>query len=188
MKVKRTFNSQAKPSDDFDRKLRIVLIISLVLTTLLIIAGKATVMEIRKNEMIEGSKASSRLTDGSVNEVIMLGDSGFVGSSGVFAKYLKDGYISITGLNCTENYQWKKLSDFNLSPGTYTFTGLSDVDPESVQLQLDYPESQSYKWYFLWDEDIQFTIEEAKEAELYVRVFPGASVDVVARPAVYRDE
>ena len=118
----------------------------------------------------------------------MYGNSGFVGNSRIYVHYLSDGYISISGYSRSENYQWKKISDFILKPGTYSFTGLSGVDPETVQLQLDYPEGDSFKWYFLWNEDIQFTIDETKEVELYIRVFPGVSVNTVARPAVYRDE
>ena len=118
----------------------------------------------------------------------MYGNSGYIGHSDFYLRYLNGGYINILGTNRSDTYQWKKISDFSLMPGTYSFTGLTGVDPETVELQLDYPEDEGYRWLFQWNSDIQFTIEERKEIELYIRAFPGATVNVNAMPAVYRDE
>ena len=91
--------------------------------------------------MIAASIASSRETDGAENRVVMYGDSGYVGHSGVFVKYLQDGYVHIYGKSRSENYQWKKLADFTLEPGNYSLTGLTNVPENTVQLQLDYPDA-----------------------------------------------
>ena len=175
-------------SNSIYRRLILITVISFIIAVLLLASGRSIIKQVRKNRMIAASYASSRIIDGVPNEVLMYGNSGFVGNSRIYVHYLSDGYISISGYSRSENYQWKKISDFILKPGTYSFTGLSGVDPETVQLQLDYPEGDSFKWYFLWNEDIQFTIDETKEVELFIRVVPGVSVNTVARPAVYRDE
>lgn len=171
-----------------NHKVELVFIVSFFITVLLLFTGRTAMREIRRNSMMAASIASSREEDGAVNHVVMYGDSGYVGHSGIYVKYLKEGNIRISGSSNSENYQWKKIADFSLSPGKYTFSGLTDAEPETVQLQLDYPEGSSYCWHFIWNSDIQFTIDEVKEVELYVRAFPGVSVDIIARPAVYRDE
>ena len=155
-----------------------VFLVSCLLTIVLLYSGKYVIQEARKSAMLTASKASFRSIDGAINQVVMYGSSGYIGHSD----------INIQGNNRSDTYQWKKIANFSLMPGTYSFTGLTGVDPETVELQLDYPEGEGYRWLFQWNSDIQFTIVERKEIELYIRAFPGATVNVNAMPAVYRDK
>ena len=168
---------------------KILFIVSLVTTIGLLSFGKWVIVLSRHHMMIEGAASSYRRVDGAPNLLVMQGDSGYIGTSKVHIKYLKDGFIRISGVNDTDSDQWKIIGTVYLSPGCYTFTGLAGIDAETVDLQLDYRNDAdtSYEWYFLWNEDIQFCISKAKMVEIYVRVAPNAQVDLTAQPAIYWD-
>lgn len=165
-----------------------IFIVSFLLTLSILFIGKIITSEVIRSFMEKGREASFRVTDGAQNLVLMKGASCYIRFSHVYLKYDYDGYIIVSGRNDTENYQWEKIADLDLLPGTYTFTGLSIDTDDVIDLQLDYREGDSFVWFFQTNDDIHFTIEEEKKAEIYVRVHPYAEVNVVARPAIYKDD
>lgn len=139
--------------------------------------------------MVQYSIASSR-TDGALNRVVMNGKPGYLGYSSVRLSYLENGWIAITGDNKEENDVWKLLSTFTLEPGTYTLTGMSGLQEKTIALQLHIEDDTgNYHYFFQYDEDVTFKIEQKMTATLHIRVYPDiADIDVKARPAVYKDE
>lgn len=139
--------------------------------------------------MVQYSIASAR-EDGEPNRVIMNGKPGYLGYSSVHLSYLKDGWISLVGDNVEESNGWKLLSAFTLEPGTYTLTGMKGQDENTIALQLRIEDDTGYyRYYYQYDEDVNFIIERPADAALHVRVYPEVEgIDVKARPAVYRDE
>ena len=139
--------------------------------------------------MVEYSIASAR-EDGTSNCVIMNGKAGALGYSYVKLYYLEDGWIRLEGKNKDDSDGWRLLTKFNLEPGKYTFTGMRGQAENTIALQLHYYDDTGFSQYlYQFDEDIDFTVERVSEAMLHVRVYPNVeSLNVLARPAVYRNE
>lgn len=148
---------------------------------------------IRKNilyhRMVQYNLASAR-EDGTPNRVVLIGEPGFVGKSRVYLKYLEDGLIILSGDNLQEDFGWKYLSSFELEPGTYTLTGMTDVPESVIAIQLRISEEAGfYRYIYQYDENVTFTIDRLSEATLHIMVYPEVEgIDIVARPAVYRDD
>lgn len=138
--------------------------------------------------MVSYALASARSTDGAENRVVLNGISGFFGYT-VHLKYLEDGYISLLGNNAEESSGWKLLSRFTLEPGTYTLTGMKGVTKDTIALQLHViDDNGSYRYIYQFDEDVKFKVDRQSKATLHVMVYPFAEdIDVVARPAVYKE-
>ena len=64
--------------------------------------------------MVQYSKVSAR-DDGAENLVVLEGNSGSIGLTYVYLKYLEDGYIQISGTNPFDSNGWKRLSEFHLA-------------------------------------------------------------------------
>lgn len=140
--------------------------------------------------MLSYSIASARESDGAKNIIIMNGNSGYIGESNVYLKYLDDGYISIKGFNSETINGWcKLLSTFEIEPGNYTLTGIK-TERETVALQLHiFNDTGIDRYLFQNDQDVGFIVEETAVATLQVRVYPLIeNLDLIARPAVYKDE
>ena len=172
-------------------KKRIITIfsISLVITLALLYTGYGIRKYFVHQRMVEYSLASAR-EDGAENLVVMEGSSGSVGQTYVYLKYLEDGYIQVYGDNAYDINGWKRLSEFQLMPGSYTLTGLRGSADKTVVLQLRISDDDGfYKYFNQWDEDVCFTIESEMRADLHVRVYPFVeNIDLKARPSVYKDE
>ncbi len=139
--------------------------------------------------MLKGANASYRLSDHAQNLLIMDGDSGYVGTSKVYVKYLQDGIVQISGINNTDEYQWKRIATFWIDRGSYTFTGLLEGKTDEIELQLDYrnDDDTGYEWFFLSTKDIHIDVNETKKVEVFVRVGPNIEVSLLARPALYKE-
>lgn len=139
--------------------------------------------------MVEYSIASAS-EDGASNHVIMNGKAGYLGCSTVYLKYMEDGWIRLRGDNIEESSGWKLLSIFVLEPGTYTLKGMTGISQDTITLQLHISDDTGdSRYYTQYNEDVVFNLEREEKATLHVRVFPNVrNVDVMARPAVYRNE
>lgn len=141
--------------------------------------------------MLQYARASSRESDGAENCVVMKGDSGYIGASFVYAKYLEDGYIKISGNNAEDRNGWKVISEWSMEKGKYTLCGLDNLDKETLELQLSVwnDQRQSYDYYCQFNEEVSFEIAETTRVKLMLHVYPNATnINVIARPAVYQDE
>ncbi len=163
--------------------------ISLLVSLSILAAGNQVIKAVIRQKMISYALASARDSDGAANLVVMDGRSGYIGSSTIQLKYIEDGYISIKGINVDEKGQWKQIAEIELEPGAYTLTGLKGSSQEIVALILHLEDSKGAETnYWQYDEDVHFTVDKLCKASLSVRVSQYAEVEVIARPAVYRDE
>ena len=171
------------------KRIILVFVISLIVSLSILAIGNQIIKFIIRQRMISYALASARESDGAENLVIMDGRSGNVGSSSIQLKYLDSGYISIIGKNIDDTGQWKQIAEFVLEPGTYTLTGLNGSSQTLVAIRLHLEDSEgNVVNYWQYDEDAQFSITNTCMATLSVRVNQYAEVDVIARPAVYKDE
>lgn len=145
--------------------------------------------EIIRQKMLQYNITSAR-DDGTPNCVVMKGKAGALGYSYVRLSYLEDGWIRLAGENNEDINGWRLISEFSLEPGTYTLTGMKGQRKNTVALQLCIKDDTGYKRYiYQYDEDVQFTVEREMTATLHARVYPNVEeIDVLVRPAVYRDE
>ena len=167
----------------------LVFLASLALSLSVMAIGDVILKNHIHQKMVSYALASARECDGAANLVILDGRSSQVGSSAVRLVYLADGYVSIKGINTTEAAQWRKISEFILEPGTYTLTGLRDSSKHTAALRLHLEDAVGTAAnYWQYDADVQFSITMRCEATLSVRVNQDAEVDLIARPAVYKDK
>ena len=168
----------------------VIFAVSLIVTLATLYIGNGVKKYIIHQRMIAYSMSSFRKSDGAANRVVLNGISGNLGYTSVYLKYLKDGWISLTGDNITESNGWKLLSEFTLEPGLYTLTGMCGVKEKTVALQLYFRNDTGfYRYIYQYDRDIRFTVERPSKAVLHVRVYPNVKeVDSMVHPAVYRDE
>lgn len=124
------------------------------------------------------------------NLLTLDGKPGFVGRSGVYVRYLKDGSISISGTSHVR--AWKLLAELQLGPGTYSFSGLNQVAEKTVAIQLEYYHKEKEKFLRLTQDvgpvdAVSFTLSEDTRIRAYVGVYPGCDCAVVARPVIFRE-
>lgn len=75
-----------------------------------------------------------------------------------------------------------------MKKGTCTLTGLSGQQKDSVELQLGVEtDTESLSYFRQYDEDVTFYIDQERQARLYLRVYPYAEIDTLARPAIYME-
>lgn len=167
-----------------------IFLVSFIVSLGIIYLGNKIKNNMIYQRMVKYSILSSRVNDKAVNRVIMNGNSGYLGNTNVYLKYLEDGYIQLSGNNTEEFNGWKLLSRFSLEPGTYSLTGLTGANKDTIALQLYISDETGFRKYlYQFDEDVTFIIKRETEAILHVRVYPSVElVDVMARPAVYRNE
>ena len=169
-------------------KLTLIFLVSVAFSLLNLYCYDLIVGHITHQNMISGSIASKRESDGAPNLIVMDGNSGFVGTSSVRLKYHSNGYVSIKGKNDTEQFQWKKISEFEIKPGKYTLTGLS-VKEKTIDLRLiAEKDSRDPMCYYQHNEDVTFEILEPCIVRLHFRVYPGVEINTIARPAIYEEK
>lgn len=171
-----------------NRRIITIFSVSLIVSLVLLYAGNSIHKSVIHQRMVQYSIISAR-EDGSPNCVVMLGTPGYLGESNVSLSYLEGGYIRLTGDNPNENNGWKLIARFSLEPGTYTLTGMSGQEEDTIAFQLHIEDSTGfYRYLYQYDRDVEFTVDREVEATLHARVYPEVEeIDVTARPAVYRE-
>ena len=162
---------------------------SFMITLGALYVGNLAIKEHTYKRMLQYSIETTR-EDGASNRVIMNGVSGFVGRTNVGISYMNGGKIRLNGANYDEIDGWQRISEFTLEPGRYTFTGMKGQGENTIALQLDIMGESGIKYsYYQFNDDVYFLTEKPTDVALYIRVFPAiGKVDVIARPAVYKDE
>ena len=167
------------------KRVGLIFLSSLLATLALLYAGRGIKARVMESYAI----ASARASDGAKNLVVLNGISGYVGESKAYLRYLRDGYIKISGSNPEKASGWKELCKLELGPGTYTLTGMRGVEQDTVSLLvLLKGETDTERFIFQWDEDTVFTLDSTRTASVQVRVYPSTEgIDVIARPALYKE-
>ena len=127
--------------------------------------------------------------DGTKNILVLNAEPGYVGESDVYVSYSTDGSIRISGSSETVGY--KLIGRITLDPGDYTFTGFTGVTQNTIGIYLEKFNGDGF-YRFTPDlgptESTHFTLLESERVRVYVKVYPGASGEYTARPAIYREE
>lgn len=129
--------------------------------------------------------------DGVVNVLVLNGESGYVGKTSVYVKYLSDGRLSIKG--SSEKRAWKLIGQITLLPGKYSFSGLTGTAENTIAIELEYFNRDKGKFIRLTPDvgpidEVVFSLQEKTEIRAYVGVYPGAKGSFTARPVIYRKE
>lgn len=159
-----------------------------MVSTALLYVGDAVYEHILHQRMVRFAASSDRKTDGASNMMILNGEKGYVGDTGILVQYLENGSIKITGRNPYDKSIWKKLGSVKLQKGTYTLTGLTGQQKNTVELQLSVEtDTKSLSYYCQYDKEVTFFIDKERLVNLHLRIYPYADLDAVARPAIYME-
>ena len=127
--------------------------------------------------------------DGTTNLLVLNGKEGYVGESEVYVSYRKDGGINISGLSDKVGYLL--IGNPSLEPGSYTLTGFSGADPNTVGIYLEKKKEGNYL-RFTPDlgpvDSVSFKLAETAKIKAYIKIYPGAEVNFIAYPVIYREE
>lgn len=160
-------------------QMRKVVLLSMILCSMVPFGYK----EVRHQKMVRLAAIYDR-DDGTKNLLVLNGKDGFAWDTDVYVEYLNDGSIRIAGKS--DKRSWWKIGEVILSPGTYSFSGLSGVEEDTVGLEL---ETDNHR--FAPDvgpvDEVKFTLEETTKLMVYVSVYDGCDCDVVATPVIYKE-
>lgn len=158
---------------------RVILLSMLLSISILLSYG-----EVQHQRMVKYASINDR-EDGTENLLVLNGKSGNAWGTGVYVKYLNDGSIRIKGTS--DKTSWWLIGEITLEPGAYSFSGLSGMKNETVGLELETDNKRFTQDVGPIDE-VRFTLCETKELKVYVIVYDGCDCDVIARPAIYKEE
>lgn len=139
--------------------------------------------EVRHQKMVRIAALHDR-EDGSENLLVLNGKNEFAWDTDVFVECLDDGRIRIAGKS--DKRSWWRIGEITLEPGTYSFSGLSGMDENTVGLEL---ETNNHR--FAPDvgpvDEVRFTLDQTTKLMVYVTVYDGCDCDVVAAPVIYKE-
>lgn len=163
--------------------------VALALMTGLCVLGQRTYTDYYARQMRILASMNDRAD--TPNLLVLNGKNGYAGKSEVYVRYLKDGSISISGTSDVRG--WKLLGELELEAGHYSFTGLSGVEEKTVAIELLYYSTEKEKFTRLTKdigsvETDYFQLQTKTRIRAYVSVYSGCECDVIARPAIYREE
>lgn len=132
--------------------------------------------------------STSRTSDGAINQIVMSGEDGYIEDSEVYVRFLSDGTVSVVGENNKKSFIWKKIADLSLEAGVYTLGEKSNIDEETIQLQISYSNENENVHYFWNNEPVRFTLIEPKDVRVYIRIFPLVSIKEIIKPVLYKED
>lgn len=141
-----------------------------------------------RQEMIRFSAMNDR--QDSPNILVLDGKNGHTWDSDVQVRYQRDGSISISGTSDIQS--WFLLGTQTLDEGKYVLSGLTDVEPKTVAVEVAFFDEEQNKYVQAIPDlgpngDIHFTLVRKTLIKTFVRVYPECDCDVVARPAIYKE-
>lgn len=139
--------------------------------------------EVRHQKMVRLAAIYDR-EDGAKNLLVLNGKNGFAWNTDVYVRCLDDGSLHIKG--SSDRRSWWRIGEITLEPGMYSFSGLSDVEKDTVGIEL---ETDNHR--FAPDvgpvDEVRFTLEENTKLMVYVSVYDGCDCDVIATPVIYKE-
>lgn len=122
--------------------------------------------------------------NGAENMLVLNGKSGNIPETDVYVSTLADGSVSIKG--SSDKKAWWRSGRMILGSGSYVFSGLSNVDKDTVGLVL---ETDNHR--IIDDvgpvEKRNFELSDTKELIAYGIVYPDCDCDVIATPEIYKE-
>lgn len=127
--------------------------------------------------------------DGAANLLVLNGEDGYVGESEVYVSYRDDGGIDVSG--SSESVGYLLIGDPTLEPGKYILTGFSGAESDTIGIYLEKKDDGKYVRFTsnLGPIDtVSFTMEKTERIRVYIKTYPGAEVDFIAYPVIYKEE
>lgn len=103
--------------------------------------------------------------------------------------YQDDGYIRLNGVSDEDT--WIILGEVTLEPGTYVFSGLSNVETKTAALLLQCYDESKGDYVDLTprigvEPSAEFTLSETTTIKAYAIVYKNYNCDILARPVIYK--
>lgn len=155
-------------------------VITMALFVALIIPQKYLMVHYRYMEKLASLHIRE---DGAKNLLVLNGKNGYAWNTDVYVKICCDGSIRINGTS--DKLSWWPIGDLTLDSGKYSFSGLSNVEKETVGLVLEVDNHRIIEDVGPIDE-VQFELYEDIAIKAYVIVYPDC--DVIAVPVIYKEE
>ena len=160
-------------------QMRKVILLSMVLCSAIPVGYK----EVRHQKMVRLAAIYDR-EDGAKNLLVLNGKNGYAWNTDVYVKHLNDGSVHIKGTS--DKRSWCPIGKVTLEPGTYSFSGLSGVDKDTVGLTLE-TNNQRFAPDVGPIDEVRFALEETTKLMVYVSVYDGCDCDVIATPVIYKE-
>lgn len=165
------------------------LIALFVLTAAFISVGLGC-RELKWREMKKLAACNDR-EDGSVNLLVLSPEPVYIGETGFSVSYNSDGSIKIAG--SADKRAWIEIGRLTLGKGSYSFSGLSGVEEETVAIELEYYDADQQNFVrFTPDvgriERVEFTLQDSTRLRALIGLYAGAEGTFTARPAIYRED
>lgn len=159
--------------------MRRVILLSMVLCSMVPFSYR----EVRHQKMVRLAALYDR-EDGTKNLLVLNGKNGYAWNTDVYVKHLDDGSIRIVGQS--DRRSWWPIGEVTLEPGVYSFSGLFDVDKDTVGLTLE-TNNQRFTPDVGPADEVKFTLEGPTKLMVYVSVYDGCDCDVIATPVIYKE-
>lgn len=163
------------------------LAILVVLTTVIVSFGFA--YQGLKWQKRERLAALHNREDGAANLLVLNGEDGYVGESKVYVSYRDDGGIDVSG--SSDSIGYLLIGKPTLESGSYTLTGFSGVEPDTLGIYLEKNVDEKYI-RFTPDlgpvDTVSFILDKTEKVRAYIKTYPGAEVDFIAYPVIYKEE
>lgn len=164
-----------------------ILMTTVVCTSLVFVGLK--IYEINKAIHLKKFAAMSDMDENTPNLLILNGKNGIVAETDIEVSYNKNGTLSICG--SSDLRTWFLISEFELEPGKYFFTGLQNVDDYTVALELEFY-SEEEDNYIRFTPDIgpidsyEFEIDKITAFRAYIGIYECSDINLIAAPALYK--
>lgn len=156
---------------------------ALFIALIMSVVSPALFAGIRHQHMVKLAELHNR-EDGAENLLVLNGNNGYAWNTDVYVRYLPDGSINVKGTS--DKKSWWPIGDLTLTSGDYVFSGLSDVEENTVGLVLETDNHRIIEDVGPVGE-VEFSLEETAPIKAYVIVYPGCDCDVIATPVIYKE-
>ena len=165
------------------------LVLLLILTTIIMATGFGY-QELRWQEMKRLAALNDR-EDGTKNLLILAPYPVYIGETDFNVSYNSDGSILIEG--SADNRSWIEIGRLTLEAGSYSFSGLSDVDDKTIAIELEYFNKDQKKYIRLTPnvvpiEETKFELAVPTKVRALIGLCEGAEGSYTARPVIYRED
>ncbi len=175
---------QIKPFDE-DRKKNTLILVSLIALMIIVDFGYQGL----KNQTMVRYAAMNDRANGTKNLLILSPDPKYIGTTNFSVSYNDDGSVLIEGQ--ADSRAWIEIGRVTLSPGSYTFTGLSGVPEKTVGIELEYFDGEHYI-RLTPDigpiDEIEFELDDTTRIRALVGLYAGVEGEYLSRPAIYRED
>lgn len=145
---------------------------------------------IKAQTMVRYAAMNDR-ADGTKNLLVLSPDPQYIGKSDFDVSYNNDGSVLIKG--SSENRSWIEIGKMDLPPGSYSFSGLSDVSENTVAIELEYFDKGQNKYIRLTQDvgpidEAKFELNNTTRLRALIGLYAGVQGKYTIRPVIYEED